>query len=182
MRDFLFIAEHPALDFLNTQMAQGGGTVETLTTPSRLADWWAQAGWGTLDADLALLDTARGLREAVRALVVAWTQHAPAPADALATVNTVLATGASYPALAPDLTDAPVATTAPHPFLPLARATLDLVTAHDPALVRPCAGSGCVLWFLDTTKNKRRRWCRMSACGNREKAAAHYRRHHPTPA
>ncbi|MDQ2680100.1 MAG: CGNR zinc finger domain-containing protein [Candidatus Eremiobacteraeota bacterium] len=31
------------------------------------------------------------------------------------------------------------------------------------------------MFFVDTSKNRTRAWC-MKACGNRAKAAAHYRR------
>lgn len=34
----------------------------------------------------------------------------------------------------------------------------------------------CSWLFLDRSKNGRRRWCRMDACGNRAKAARHYRK------
>src|ERR1700736_4994761 len=30
----------------------------------------------------------------------------------------------------------------------------------------------CTLYFYDTTKNHRRRWCSVAACGNRHKVAA----------
>ncbi|HNJ42487.1 MAG TPA: CGNR zinc finger domain-containing protein [Acidobacteriota bacterium] len=33
-----------------------------------------------------------------------------------------------------------------------------------------------MIYFYDTTKNHTWRWCSMSLCGNRAKAAAHYRR------
>lgn len=42
--------------------------------------------------------------------------------------------------------------------------------------IRACAGEGCVLWFLDTSRNGTRRWCSMAGCGNRAKARAHYSR------
>jgi predicted RNA-binding Zn ribbon-like protein len=32
------------------------------------------------------------------------------------------------------------------------------------------------LYFYDTTKNHTRRWCSMTGCGNRAKAAAFYER------
>lgn len=48
----------------------------------------------------------------------------------------------------------------------------------DPARppLRRCGATGCVLWFLDLTKNRSRRWCSMESCGNRSKAARHYER------
>ncbi len=41
-------------------------------------------------------------------------------------------------------------------------------------LVRECHGVDCGWLFLDQSRSKRRRWCDMSACGNRAKAARHY--------
>lgn len=45
-----------------------------------------------------------------------------------------------------------------------------------PGRVRSCAHDDCVLWFLDTSKSGRRRWCSMETCGNRAKAKRHYQR------
>lgn len=42
--------------------------------------------------------------------------------------------------------------------------------------VRSCEHEDCVLWFLDTSKSGRRRWCSMETCGNRIKAKRHYER------
>lgn len=176
MSDFLFIAGHPALDFLNTQKANASGLVETLTEPQAVVAWFAGAGLGSVAVSEALLADALELREAVRYLVRAWIQNAPAPAAPVGTLNRVLATGAVYPVLSPDFSQAATPTVAAHPLLPVALSALDLLAHHDKTLVRQCGGTGCVLWFLDTTKNKRRRWCAMETCGNREKAAAHYRR------
>lgn len=54
-------------------------------------------------------------------------------------------------------------------------AYVDLVEAK-PERVRRCAGRDCVLVFLDTSRNGRRRWCSMETCGARAKAADYYRR------
>lgn len=58
------------------------------------------------------------------------------------------------------------------------RDLLRLLDQH-PDRVRKCANPECVLWFLDTTRSGTRRWCSMTACGNRLKARRHYRRQHP---
>lgn len=176
MSDFLFVAGHPALNFLNTQKADADGFVETLTAPGSVAAWFGEAGFGDIAATDALLTDALALREAVRALVRAWTTNAPAPAAPLETLNRVLATGASYPGVSQGFAETATPTATAHPLLAVALAAMDLLTHHDKTLVRQCGGTGCVLWFLDTTKNKRRRWCRMEVCGNREKAIAHYNR------
>jgi predicted RNA-binding Zn ribbon-like protein len=42
--------------------------------------------------------------------------------------------------------------------------------------IRECEHENCILSFIDTSKSGRRRWCRMSTCGNRTKAAEFYAR------
>ena len=42
--------------------------------------------------------------------------------------------------------------------------------------LRLCAADDCDWAFLDTTRRQNRVWCDMTVCGNRAKAARHYRR------
>jgi predicted RNA-binding Zn ribbon-like protein len=57
---------------------------------------------------------------------------------------------------------------------PVARSAADLLTTADLTAVRRCEGRVCGWFFLDTSRNRTRRWCDMRICGNRAKA----RRHH----
>ena len=50
------------------------------------------------------------------------------------------------------------------------RSAMELLTSDQLARVRECAGNNCSWMFLDTSRNGKRRWCDMEACGNREKA------------
>ena len=50
------------------------------------------------------------------------------------------------------------------------------VAGERPERLRVCEHADCVLWFLDTSKAGRRRWCSMESCGNRAKAKRHYAR------
>jgi predicted RNA-binding Zn ribbon-like protein len=59
---------------------------------------------------------------------------------------------------------------------PVARSAGDLLVSEDRQWVRECASSTCSWLFLDTSRTRRRKWCDMSTCGNREKARRHYRR------
>jgi predicted RNA-binding Zn ribbon-like protein len=166
-----FEGGHLALDFLNTWQKDGhGNPVELLDTPGQLTAWSERAGITPLPADKNLLAEAIVLREAMRSLFTAWIDQEEAPPGALHLINRILGTGCVHPFLRPDYTQELVTVGgAVHPLLPLAQAAVDLLVNHDLSLVRRCEGTGCVLWFLDTTKNKRRRWCRMEACGNRSK-------------
>src|SRR6185503_514632 len=55
------------------------------------------------------------------------------------------------------------------PLTPVVRSAIDLLTSPDLDRVRTCAAAACAWLFLDTTKNRARRWCDMKTCGNREK-------------
>jgi predicted RNA-binding Zn ribbon-like protein len=55
------------------------------------------------------------------------------------------------------------------PLTPVVRSAVDLLVSPDVDRVRTCAATTCAWLFLDTTKNRARRWCDMKTCGNREK-------------
>ena len=63
------------------------------------------------------------------------------------------------------------------PLHPIVRSAAELLTsAERVARVRSCAADDCRWLFVDTSKNRSRRWCDMANCGNRAKARRHYRR------
>jgi predicted RNA-binding Zn ribbon-like protein len=53
----------------------------------------------------------------------------------------------------------------------------DLLTGRRLGRVRQCANADCRWLFVDESKAGTRRWCSMTACGNRAKAHRHYVRH-----
>jgi predicted RNA-binding Zn ribbon-like protein len=59
---------------------------------------------------------------------------------------------------------------------PILAAAIDLLTSVSCSLVRQCADEGCGWLFLDRSNARKRRWCSMADCGNRNKAREHYRR------
>jgi predicted RNA-binding Zn ribbon-like protein len=59
---------------------------------------------------------------------------------------------------------------------PAAWSAADLLTSPELDRVRRCAGNGCAWLFIDTSRNRTRRWCDMSVCGNRAKARRHHAR------
>jgi len=58
----------------------------------------------------------------------------------------------------------------------IARSAADLIVEGQKAPVRKCANPACVLYFYDTSRTGKRRWCSMAVCGNRSKVAAFARR------
>jgi len=56
------------------------------------------------------------------------------------------------------------------PWLELVRNSLYLIESGQLARVKICGAVDCGWFFLDGSKNGKRRWCSMRSCGNREKA------------
>lgn len=59
---------------------------------------------------------------------------------------------------------------------PIARSAGDLLTSDELNRTRECGGDVCTWLFIDTSKNRSRRWCDMKGCGNRAKSRRHYER------
>jgi predicted RNA-binding Zn ribbon-like protein len=51
----------------------------------------------------------------------------------------------------------------------LIHAATNLLTSERLGRLRQCAGDNCTWLFVDTSRNGKRRWCDMRACGNRAK-------------
>lgn len=58
----------------------------------------------------------------------------------------------------------------------VSQAAADLLTSNELQLVRFCEAPDCEWLFLDHSRNRSRRWCDMTSCGNRQKARRHYQR------
>lgn len=170
--EFLFIAGDPALDFLNTEIVRDGERVDLLDSAEALERWLREAKLGRVRVTPVALKRARRLRGALRELV----ERRAAPAIRI--LNEELRRGRGALALhvhdarfelgfRPDEDD---------PRFLLARAAATFLATADPARIRRCGGTNCILYFYDTTKSGTRRWCSMAGCGNRMKAALHYQR------
>lgn len=59
----------------------------------------------------------------------------------------------------------------------IARSAAEIISEGTGAPIRVCSNPSCGLFFYDTSRTHRRRWCSMSKCGNRNKVAAFSRRH-----
>ena len=186
MSEFFWVANHPGLDLFNTAAADDNGDpVELLDGFDALASWLGEAQFVT-PGDLRtvparqrtqLLTWTRRLRDAGRRVVEREVARAADDRGLDAIVAEVPVRLAHLGARG---SNTPIAAAAPHDRirLALALAVLD-ATRLDRSRVRRCGRQGCVLLFIDTSKNSTRRWCDMAVCGNRVKAAAHYQRHRP---
>jgi predicted RNA-binding Zn ribbon-like protein len=59
----------------------------------------------------------------------------------------------------------------------IARSAAEIITEGPQARLRVCANPNCGLFFCDTSRTRRRRWCSMAICGNRNKVKSFARRH-----
>lgn len=62
-------------------------------------------------------------------------------------------------------------------LFPIVKSTADLLVSAQLDRIRVCADSHCGWLFLDSSRNRSRRWCSMESCGNRAKARRFYQRH-----
>ncbi|MHC4925355.1 MAG: CGNR zinc finger domain-containing protein [Planctomycetota bacterium] len=190
---FAFDSGNLGLDFLNTTKGTGGEVLELLVSPADLLAWLIDAdlltarekallGQSPPDARTLLAEALR-LRYEIHAAVAAFSRGHEIPETSLLAMDRMLRTSRRSQRLTWDsgrlsLED----TLCPGPvhgvLAPVAAAGARLLIDGPPARLRRCSAADCAWWFLDTSKNGRRKWCSMARCGNRAKVAAHYRRQH----
>ncbi|MEE4015542.1 CGNR zinc finger domain-containing protein [Roseibium sp. FZY0029] len=197
-----FVAESPALDFLNSVAAPRSERYDWLETGPDLLDWLIAAGLAS-ESELApfrKVATASALEEARQEIVtfrerfrpfveeVCGSQLTDAAHPVIAEINAILARGARFLEIAPatrsdDPASQPLVLLDRHPLteprdliVRIAFAAARLIAEADFRYVRNCEGPTCTLYFLDISKNHKRRWCSMEVCGNRAKAAAYRKR------
>ncbi len=127
------------------------------------------------------LGRARDLRETIYRIFLAIAQNVPPNEKDLGDLNAALARTVSMSRIV--ATDGGFTWTCQvdcvaldQVIWPVIRSAADLLTSEDIRLVKHCAASDCRSLFLDISRNKKRRWCEMSSCGNRAKARRHYHR------
>ena len=193
---FAFNAGRLCLDFVNTVRSRpSSDRLDLIGAYQDLLAWARQAtiltpGEAATLADAAhqgaraageALTRARTLRESMYAVFSAKAAGLPAPPADLQTLNRAIAramaqsgltaVGARFewgwPDSAPGLDRV---------SWWVARSAAELLTSTDLTFVRECASYDCGWLFMDTTKNRSRRWCDMRVCGNRAKSRRHYER------
>ncbi|MCW1912716.1 CGNR zinc finger domain-containing protein [Luteolibacter sp. GHJ8] len=173
--EFVFLGEHPALDFANTLYAPHGELEDQLRSWADVREWLRQA---SLDDEVG---TAGDL-EAVVALRSAWAREIagmlagkPVSKGFLKALNAALEKDHFSEAVTESLELVRSSSRlqgSDRVMAILARQIASFLTECNRDYLRQCAGHGCVLYFYDTTKNHRRQWCSAAACGNRHKVAA----------
>lgn len=189
--DFIFVGEHPAIDFANTLASPRGYEEDLFHSWNDLVEWMERAGLA-VDAELKLSAshgadaprTVSELREAWKTVLARLVEGGRVDDDFVKRINRHLAgdpfteslhregkNGFHLHRSASHLTGKELA------LAVLARQIALFLANANFAYLRRCANTtSCTLYFYDTTKNHRRQWCSAAACGNRHKVAAFRRR------
>ena len=193
---FGFVGGALALDFVNTASQRVDGPFkEKLVDYSELvrfaeeADAIDESGGQVLlglagtnaRRATAVVEDARKLREAIYRTFSALGRGDEADAADLETISRHYADAVAHQRLANTADGIQFAW--PDPPISLeqvlwsvAVSATELLVSDDVARVKECATDNCNWLFLDSSKNKSRRWCEMRECGNRAKARRHYAR------
>lgn len=182
--EFVFLGNNAAIDFVNTEIVRHGELVDLLQADADFVRWVGAAGFD-LNTKVSADDlaAAKQLRSALKDLFQARMERRPARRGSLSTVNRHLSNHAAHEVLqinttsgdfelVPDKAAAGITAL----LARLAHQGAELLASPQAAQLKHCSNTACVLIFLDTSRNQQRRWCSMETCGNRAKAAKHYRR------
>jgi predicted RNA-binding Zn ribbon-like protein len=189
---FLFVANRPILDFLNTKPVLAEGPTELLPDAHALERWFIASGMVTSAKTKALLRSWRNsrpaeaflrdliaFRERLRSAVTRIEAGSLPPDSFLSEVNSLLLQYPRHTAL--HKRDGGIAREThfdprkPSDFWePIIDATADLLSETETSRLRQC--ESCVVHFFDTSKKGSRRWCSMNICGNKVKVAAYQQR------
>jgi predicted RNA-binding Zn ribbon-like protein len=189
---FLFVANRPILDFLNTQPVLEQGSMELLPDVSALERWLIASGlvtspktkslvhgWHNLPGAASFLKDLIAYRERLRDAVLRMETGSTPSGDFIREVNTGLLQHPLTSTLRKregrimreQLTDLQRPSDL---WAFIFDATADLLSAPETHRLRRC--EACVVHFFDTSKKGSRRWCSMNICGNKFKVAAYQRR------
>jgi len=191
---FRFIGHYACLDFVNTEANKSGEIKDLLLNYEDLIAWLASAKLFRRSNLTRALEEWRGKPAAERVFKQALTLrncldqmaseivHARlVPRAAVQAVNDVIGRPSGTTRLLktargfergfePDLNE-------PTQLLvPVGESAASLLCGGDLSCVKKCANSGCGAFFYDTSKNRGRRWCSGTKCGNRMRVAEFYAR------
>jgi len=189
---FLFVANRPILDLLNTKPVLADEPTELLPDVHALERWLIASGtvspvkdkatvrsWRNSAEAEAFLKQLIAFRERLRDAVLRI-ESGTLPSDAfLSEVNALLL---QYPRISSlRKRDGKLVRGTLVEFrkpvdlwAPIVDATVDLLTETEPSRIRKC--ESCVVHFFDTSKKGSRRWCSMNICGNKLNVASYQRR------
>lgn len=177
-RSFSWLGRFPlAVDVADTVRVVGSEKVDLLADDADLSSWISHEveRFPLAGSARGQLEPFRGLRDAVRDVLLAHADRRQLPAHAISEINRASARSPTYPkvgaggriqvvAMNDDPYDAFCAL--------VARSTIEVISGPDRESLAVCHAPSCGMPFV--RQHGRQRWC-SDACGNRARVARHAR-------
>lgn len=191
---FRFVGFYRCLDFINTAPSRDGKRPERIASFADLVSWLHAAGliesadarkaisrWNATREGERARARAFRFRERLTEMAQDMAGSLPVSNAAIAAINDALRTRTGYTEIVRSAAGRVERfrykpRRARQLIAPVAESAASLLCDGRPSLVRQCANPDCGLFFYDTSKTHRRRWCEMRVCGNLMKVRAFHRR------
>jgi len=178
---FIFLANNPGVDFTNTKMICRGEVVDLLQTDIDLNKWAQKADLHTEGSEGFHLKPALELRQALRDIFIQKIDNLTVQNKTLKIINQHLLNYSTPQVL--EFKNNEYTLRLKYKNLTfsnflgyLAHESAVLLASSQAKGLKRCNNPDCRLIFVDTSRGQKRRWCSMESCGNRAKAAKHYRK------
>ncbi|MCP3960257.1 MAG: hypothetical protein GY719_20635 [bacterium] len=192
----LELAGAPCVAFVNTAGARKKNRQLGLTGYGELVTWGQQAGFvSTREAEAmrrraakhpdeaaAVFARAAAVRAALFRIFLAVMGEKHLPADDLKLISEAWASAMPAVRLVPGEPGVVVGWAGDEDALdrmlwPVLHSAAELlVSLEGRPDVKQCAAKGCLLFFVDRTRSRKRLWCQTRVCGHRVASLAHYHR------
>lgn len=191
---YLFVGNNICIDFINTKIIEKRSIKELIVDYNDLMQWFQDAEiidkkekikliakWNTDTQISKFFIRSIAFREDLRSMINKLIDTQTVEDQRIVMINKILSKQCEQNQLemvndkleliTKALIEEPV-----HLLTSIARSAAFLLSHSDYSPIKRCENPGCILYHYDTSKNHKRRWCSMNICGNRMKAAAHYKR------
>jgi predicted RNA-binding Zn ribbon-like protein len=193
-KPFRFVGRYSFLDFINTEANETGRRVNLLTDARDVVNWLvlakmfertklksASEKWKVGKTGVCIWKDALVLRTLLRRMAEAIVADKPIPRASIDAINLLIAkpSGVTKVVKTPRKFERRFELELNQPkqlLVPLAQSAADFLCRGDFSRLKRCDNSKCAAFFYDTSKNRMRRWCSGSECGNRMRVAAFYAR------
>jgi predicted RNA-binding Zn ribbon-like protein len=193
-KPFRFVGRYSFLDFINTEASEADGRADLLTSDQDFVAWLVLAKlfernklkvalkqWQQQKTGVRVWKDALALRALMRRMVEAIVADRPIPRASIDAINELIGqpSGITRIVKTPRKFERRFESELNQPrqlLVPLAESAADMLCHGDLSRLKRCGNSKCGAFFYDTSKNRMRRWCSGTECGNRMRVAKFYAR------
>jgi predicted RNA-binding Zn ribbon-like protein len=193
-KPFRFVGRYSFLDFINTEASEADGHADLLTSDQDFVAWLVLAKlfernklkvalkqWRQQETGVRVWKDALMLRAVMRRMVEAIVEDRPIPRASIDAINSLICkpSGSIKLVKTPRTFERRFDLELNEPkqlLVPLAESAADMLCHGDLSRLKRCDNANCAAFFYDTSKNRMRRWCSGTECGNRMRVAKFYAR------